>query len=391
MRSSSSSIGSSGNKQVIVIGGGIGGLAAAIAMQRAGMDVHVYERVHDLAPVGAGISLWKNAIAALERIGLYDAIRGFSVIGPDAGLRRSDGQVLVNAGSTALKDRFGEFVIVIHRAALHRVLLDALDPARVHLGHACVTIEEQAAGVTATFSNGQTASGDALIGADGLHSAVRAHLHGDRPPDYCGYTAWRGVTTFDHARLKVGETWGRGQRFGQMPMRDGQVYWFATANVPAGQTSPDGEKAELLRRFRGWHEPIEALVTSTPDAAVLRNDMYDRRPLRTWGRGRITLLGDAAHPMTPNLGQGGCQAIEDAVVLASSLRDATGEGIERGLRHYEATRIARTSMFVTTSRRIGAIGQLENPVLVSMRNGLVRTVGGRMQARQMATLIRPVV
>jgi 2-polyprenyl-6-methoxyphenol hydroxylase-like FAD-dependent oxidoreductase len=177
-----------------------------------------------------------------------------------------------------------------------------------------------------------------------------------------------------------------------MPMRDGQVYWFATANVPAGESSPDGEKAELLRRFRGWHDPIEALVAATPDAAILRNDMYDRRPLRQWGRGRVTLLGDAAHPMTPNLGQGGCQAMEDAVVLASAIGAASGGGaIEAALRAYEQKRIARTSMLVTMSRRVGAVGQLENAALVAMRNAVVRTVGGRMQARQIAGLITPVV
>jgi 2-polyprenyl-6-methoxyphenol hydroxylase-like FAD-dependent oxidoreductase len=378
-------------KRVIVIGGGIGGLTAAIALTRAGVDVDVYERVPEMAAVGAGISLWKNALAALDRIGVYDAVRRYGVSGIGAGLRSSDGRLLVGAGSTELSDRFGDFVIVIHRAVLQRILLDATGAGRVRLGHACTSIESTDRGVTARFANGHVAEGDALIGADGLHSVVRASLHGDTPPVYRGYTAWRGVVAFDHTRLKIGETWGRGQRFGQIPMSEGQVYWFATANVPAGQTSPDGERAELLRRFRGWHDPIEALLSATPDRAILRNDMYDREPIRDWGRGRVTLLGDAAHPMTPNLGQGGCQAIEDAVVLASVLKDVASAEVPHALRTYEARRVKRTSMIVTNSRRVGAMAQIENPMLVAMRNALVRTIGGRMQARQIASLIAPVV
>ena len=377
--------------RVLVVGGGIGGLTAAIALRRAGIEVDVYERVPEMAPVGAGISLWKNALVALDRIGVYDAVRAYGVVGSGAGLRRWDGRLLVDAGSTALRDRFGDFVIVVHRAALQDVLLNALGRERVHMGQACSGFDEDATSVTARFATGGMARGDVLVGADGLHSAVRAQLHGDAPPVYRGYTAWRGVVNFDHARLKIGETWGRGQRFGQMPMTGGQVYWFATANVPAGQSSPDGERAELLRRFRGWHDPIEALVTATPDRAILRNDMYDRPPISRWGRGRVTLLGDAAHPMTPNLGQGGCQAIEDAVVLAAILKDVPPSGMAEALRQYESRRVKRTSMLVNTSRRVGALAQIENPMLIAARNALVKAVGGRMQARQIASLIAPVV
>jgi 2-polyprenyl-6-methoxyphenol hydroxylase-like FAD-dependent oxidoreductase len=377
--------------RVLVIGGGIGGLTAAIALTRAGIDVEVYERVPEMAPVGAGISLWKNALVALDRIGVSEAVREYGVVGRGAGLRTWDGRLLVGAESTKLSDRFGDFVIVIHRAALQRVLLDAVGADRVTFGYACQSISDSDRGVTAQFANGHVAEGDALLGADGLHSVVRASLHGDVPPVYRGYTAWRGVVAFDHTRLKIGESWGRGQRFGQMPMSDGQVYWFATANVPAGQVSPDGERAELLRRFRGWHDPIEALITATPDRAILRNDMYDRAPISRWGRGRVTLLGDAAHPMTPNLGQGGCQAIEDAVVLGSVLKDVPASGVAEALRTYETRRVKRTSMLVNTSRRVGAMAQIENPVLIAMRNAMVKAVGGRMQARQIASLITPVV
>jgi 2-polyprenyl-6-methoxyphenol hydroxylase-like FAD-dependent oxidoreductase len=373
---------------VIVIGAGIGGLAAAIALRRAGFDVEVYERSPDLAPVGAGLSLWKNALVALERLGVRDQVRTLSVPAMDAGLRTWKGDVLVGSAATELAQRFGEYAIVVHRAELQRVLrdrLESLSPGCVHLGRACVGIEEGTAGVTARFADGSQARGPAVIGADGLRSVVRAHLHGDTPPRYSGYTAWRGVVCFDHGRLRAGESWGAGHRFGQVPMHRGEVYWFATANVPPGLTSTDGEQAELLRRFAGWHEPIEALIRATDPAAILRNDIYDRPPLRAWGRGRMTLLGDAAHPMTPNLGQGGCQALEDAVVLARALKDAPS--IEAGLRAYEASRIPRTSFITSASRRVGVMGQVEHPAVIRLRDFFVRRVAGRMQARQLSSLI----
>jgi 2-polyprenyl-6-methoxyphenol hydroxylase-like FAD-dependent oxidoreductase len=375
------------SSRAIIIGAGIGGLAAAIALGRTGTDIdaEVYERSPDLLPVGAGISLWKNALCALERLGVRDDVRAASVVGSNAGLRTWRGDLLVGSAATDLARRFGEFVIVVHRAALQRVLLAAARPERVHLGKSCVRIDAGTSGVTAQFSDGSSVSGDVLIGADGLYSVVRAQLHGDTPPRYSGYTAWRGVVTFDQARLQIGESWGHGQRFGQIPMADGQVYWFATANVPAGATSPDGEKAELRRRFHGWHDPIDALIAATPDAAILRNDIYDRPPLRHWGRGRVTLLGDAAHPMTPNLGQGGCQAIEDAVVLARELD--RGMAVDTALRAYEATRMPRTTFIAKASHRVGVVAQIENRALVAARNAFVRAVGGRLQARQLASLI----
>ena len=373
---------------MIIIGAGIGGLATAIALRRVGIDAQVYERSVDLAPVGAGLSLWKNALVALDRLGLRDEVRALSVPGMDAGLRTWQGGVLVGSAATELAQRFGEYAIVVHRAALQRVLrdrLESLGPGSVHLGKTCVSIDESAGGVTARFADGSEAHGPALIGADGLRSVVRAHLHGDTPPRYSGYTAWRGVARFDHGRLRAGESWGAGQRFGQVPMHGGEVYWFATANVPAGEHSGDGEQAELLRRFAAWHDPIEPLIRATDPAAILRNDIYDRPPLRAWGRGRVTLLGDAAHPMTPNLGQGGCQALEDAVVLARSLKDAAS--IDAGLRAYEAARLPRTSFITLASRRVGVMGQVEHPALIGLRNFFVRRFAGRMQARQLSSLI----
>lgn len=368
---------------ITIIGGGIGGLATAVALHRIGIDAHVYERSEQLRETGAGLSLWRNALLALDAIGLGDACRAHSLPYPGAALRRWDGRVLVSPAEKELKALIGEVGLVMHRAALLRLLSDAAGSDRIHLGKTCVAVDANGDKVTARFSDGSAATADALIGADGLHSVVRRAVLGDDPPTYSGYTAWRGVTSFDHSRLAAGESWGSGQRFGQVQMANSEVYWFATKNAPAGETS-SSEKETVLNLFRQWHAPIPDLVAATPTAAVLRNDIYDRPPARTWTRGRITLLGDAAHPMTPNLGQGGCQALEDAVVLARAL--TASSNVADAWHMYERARMTRTAFVTTASRRVGALGQWSNPAAIALRNRVIALFGG-LQVRQIVSLV----
>ena len=371
--------------KAIIIGAGIGGLSTAIGLRRAGFEVEVYERAEQIGEVGAGITLWPNAIKALTQLGLGEQIRAISVFEGQGGIRTWRGAPLTSASTVDIERAFGAPTLAMHRAELHNVLLRAFGAGQVQLGAQCSGFEQDGESVTALFAGGQRAEGDLLVGADGIRSVVRAQLHGAEPPRYAGYTAWRGVVPFDRSRLLPGESWGAGERFGQVPLSDNRVYWFATANLPAGGHSPDGEKAELLRRFQGWHDPIPALIEATPAATILRNDIYDRPPLRGWGKGRVTLLGDAAHPMTPNLGQGACQAIEDAVVLMKQLR--AGRDVAEALRAYEQQREDRTAMLVTQSRRIGEVGQWQGPLSVGVRDLLMKTLGTRLQDRQLAEVI----
>lgn len=368
--------------RAVVIGAGIGGLSAGIALKRAGIHVELYERAAELKEVGAGLSLWANAIHALELLGLGEATRAYCTPYEVAGIRTLDGRVL----SPPPPD-FARMVgppCVVHRVELQEMLVGALGAGRVRLGARCERFGEDAAGVTAEFADGRRARGDVLIGADGLHSIVRSQLHGPRPPRYAGYTAWRSVVSFDTSRVRASESWGFGARFGMVPMSGNRVYWFATENTPEGGRQPD-EKAHLQRLFRAWHEPIEALIEATPRSAILRNDIYDRPVLRRWGAGRVTLLGDAAHPMTPNLGQGACQALEDAVVLARCLQ--RDHDPVAALRVYEGQRIPRANTIVNRSRRVGAVAQWRHPLAVSLRNALVSRVPPEAQARQLAKVI----
>ncbi len=371
--------------KVIVIGAGIAGLTAAIALRKAGVEVEIYERVRELREVGAGISLWANAIRALDRLGLGDAIRARSVAYSRTALRRSDGRVIVESPLEEIVARLGAVMVVLHRAELLAILRAPVEDA-IRLDHECIGLSEDGNSVVARFANGHEARADALVGADGIRSVVRSQLHPGEPIRYSGYTAWRSVTRFDTAGLPTGESWGPGRRFGIVPMSGGQVYWFATRNAPPGQLDPPGRvKHNLLELFGAWHAPIPDLIRASDESAILRNDIVDRDPLARWGAGRVTLIGDAAHPMTPNLGQGGCQGIEDALVLARSL--STHSPVEAALRGYETQRIARTTPIVLRSRQIGRIGQLENSIARGLRDFVLGAVPARTALRQLESVV----
>jgi 2-polyprenyl-6-methoxyphenol hydroxylase-like FAD-dependent oxidoreductase len=369
---------------VLIIGGGIGGITAALALRRKGVEVAVYERSPLVAEVGAGISLWPNAIKALRKIGV-DSLDSISVVNREGVIRRANGAVLAQGSGPALEQRLGGGVVVFHRAELLAALIQAAANVPVYAGHECTGIDEEGSHVSARFRHGAVAHGDVIVGADGLRSTVRRSLGIAGDVRYSGYTAWRSIVTFDVRRFEAGESWGRGRRFGFVPLSGGRVYWYATRNAPEGELD-DGQDAqpELRNLFADWHEPIPALIRASTRGSILRNDIYDRQPVSPWGRGRVTLLGDAAHPMTPDLGQGACQAIEDGLELARALdRHADPE---QALRQYEAARTERTASIVMASRRIGALGQLQNPVLCSVRDVFMRWMPSSLTLRQLVSI-----
>jgi 2-polyprenyl-6-methoxyphenol hydroxylase-like FAD-dependent oxidoreductase len=322
-------------KTVGIIGGGIGGVATAAALHRSGIHATVYERAPVLEEVGAGMMLWPNAARVLKSLGTFDV--------PALCTRRSD---------------------------LLEALLSVLPNGQVCLGCEFTHLEQLGSKVRLHFADGHVAEHDAVVGADGIRSRVRAQLFGITDPVYRGYVVWRGVAAYRGQDVRPGynsETWGAGSRVGILDIGHGRFTWYATANIPRRDGSPGECKSDLLQRCAGWHQPIPALIESTE--LILENGAYDLPPLPHWTVGRVTLLGDAAHPCTPNLGQGGCMALEDAMVLAKCLAKCISReaSVESALRRYESLRKSRTRHIQHRSLVMGHIGQWQNRAAVTGR------------------------
>ncbi|MEV6364656.1 FAD-dependent monooxygenase [Nocardia asteroides] len=384
----------------IVVGGGIGGLATALGLTRRGWEVRVLERAPEIAEVGAGISLWSNALRALDALGVGAAIRAQAVEDASAGIRDARGRWLSRTDIATLRARFGA-PVVIHRAALLDILRSALPGDVVRTGVTVTDVDpdgtvrhaaeapgtdsdgtvRQAAGVDFDGTDRQAAtvsSADLVVGADGLRSVVRRAVCGEIPARYAGYTAWRAVVELADPLTEFGETWGRGARFGIAPLADGRTYCFAVYNAPEGA---GGSFAEVRARFADWHDPVPALLAAADPDTVLHNDIYELPALPTYTAGRIALIGDAAHAMTPNLGQGGCQALEDAVVLARLAGEPDGLG------RYDRERRPRTQMIAARSARIGTVAQLSAAPLVMLRDNALRLTPAAVPLRALAEVL----
>jgi 2-polyprenyl-6-methoxyphenol hydroxylase-like FAD-dependent oxidoreductase len=362
------------SKKLLIAGGGIGGMAAALALHRAGIDVAVYERAPAFTEAGAGMSLWPNATRVLRSLGVLETVLGSGEPVTQFNLHRPDGRLISAIPMTG----FSTPALCIHRADLHRALRMQLPEGCLRSSQRLETFAQEPGGVIARFAGGLEASADGLIAADGINSAIRSQIHGPGEPVYRGYCIWRGIAPEIQgaAQGHISETWGPGRRFGILPMGQGRVCWYATRNsAPSQSDAPEGRKSEVLALFRDWHGPIPALIEATSPADIIRNDARDRVPLKRWGVGRVTLLGDAAHPITPNVGQGACMAIEDAACLAKCLLGTSD--VASAFRSYEAMRGPRTAYVARQARRIGVIGQWERPWIVKGRNFVTRLVLSR--------------
>lgn len=366
------------DRAAVVVGGGIGGLASARALQRAGWSVRVLEQAQRLEPLGAGISLWPNAMRALAALEV--ALQPHRADGWDertaspGGIRSRSGRWLSRTDTSAYPSRYGAPLVALHRRHLQQALLTSLVPGTLVTGAQVTGVDARPDRVVVRHAGGESGA-DLVVLADGLTSAHRRLVTGPGPaPRFAGYTAWRCVTG-PEAGLRhlegATEYWGRGQRFGIVPLADGGTYWFATANTAEGDRAVGGEYAEVLRRFAGWHRPVHEVLLASDPQAVLRHDIYDLRPHPArYVSGRVVLLGDAAHAMTPNLGQGACLALEDAVTLGSLARP-DGD-LERALATYDGLRRPRGRLVARRSRQVGRLGQLQGGVTTGARDLLVR-------------------
>ncbi len=369
--------------KIVIIGGGIGGLTAAVALARRGLAAEVYEQAPVLKEVGAGVGLWPNALAALEPIGLSGKVAQLAVPAVSQGIRRSDGTWLMCIRAEAMDKRFGAGFVLVHRAELQQLLAAELDPAAIHLGARCTGLEATGRGVIARFADGREVQADVLVGADGVHSVVRAALFGPASLRYRGYTTVRSITPAGSVPLPRDstESWGQGARFGFGPATGERIVWYAVWNAQAGMDDGADAAQRLRTLFGSWHDPIPAIVDATPENALIRNDIYDRWPARTWARGQVALVGDAIHPMTPDLAQGACQAIVDATTLADCLAGPRDTRV--ALREYQQRRWRNAATVTLIARNAGTMGQWKGGVACAARNALMRAMPPALQLRQL--------
>jgi 2-polyprenyl-6-methoxyphenol hydroxylase-like FAD-dependent oxidoreductase len=349
----------------VVVGGGIGGLAAAVALGRRGWRADVYESADELRPVGKGIGVPVNAMQVLDRLGLATAVSAAGWPLERAELWTTGGSVLTTIEFGPMRARYGQGMVAIRRSELVRVLAAALPPGTLHLGWRLQAVATAPDRVTAVFQEGTMATGDVLVGADGIRSAVRGAVLPRVALRYSGQTCYRGICDVAlPARLASAsvEVWGGRHRFGFLPVGAGQVYWFAPITHPAGRA----DDLDLAARYGHFPAPVPELIARTPPEDVIRTDLFDFRPIRRWHAGRVVLVGDAAHAMTPNLGQGGGQAIEDAYVLADLLGGHQAPGA--ALAGYERVRMPRVRWIVNTAWRIGRVAHWENRVARWLRD-----------------------
>lgn len=391
--------------QIAIIGGGIGGLTAALALKYFGFEPEVFEQASALLDVGAAIAIWPNAMRVLARLELAEKIRETAGVMEEIRWLDQNGRLINRVSISGAGADEKSPALALHRADLQSTLVQSLPQTLIHLGNTLVDQAQHDDKMVATFANGNSIEADFLIGADGIHSRVRSQFLDENPPAYRGYAVWRGISPVIPSALPAAaaiEIQGKGKRFGIGPVGLGRVGWWAAAN--AANTSPRAEERnadrktwkqgesiasnrphdtqrELLRLFEGWYRPVIQLIEATASSSILKTGAFDRRAQRNWGRGRMTLLGDAIHPSTPNLGQGGCLAIEDAMVLARCFYEY-GAG-EEALRNYERRRYKRTTTITRYSRRYGGVGQWENVLARGVRKGLLSLVPESLAQRLM--------
>ncbi|RZM78749.1 FAD-dependent urate hydroxylase HpxO [Leptolyngbya iicbica] len=343
------------NLKAIVVGAGIGGLTTAIALKQAGYTVEIYDKVSALRPAGAGISLWSNGVKVLNRLGLGEQLAALGGTMNRMEYRSHQDEPLSHIDLMPLVHQVGQRPYPVSRTDLQDMLLNAVGRDQVQLQMRCVEVEETADQVTAIFENGHRATGDLLVGADGIHSRVREYvLETSISPRYANYVNWNGIVDAQPGLCEA-DNWviyvGQGKRASMMPIGGDRFYFFFGAPMPKGtHVEPAQRRDELAEIFAGWPAPVQTLIQALDPLNTNRLEIHDIDPPHHLARGRTVLIGDAAHATTPTLGQGGCQAVEDAEVLTRYLV-TTNISVSDALQRYEQERKDRTAALVLKARK----------------------------------------
>lgn len=377
--------------RVLIIGAGVAGLTAAVALRRAGIEPTVFERSGELREIGSGLGVQYGAVKALRRIGLFDDLRAIGQPLERMEMATSGGMRLASIPHDELAKKLGVQTLNVHRGEMLNLLVREVGPERIVVGANCVSFEEDDQGVTARFADGREERGSVLVAADGNRSTLAKFILADGDPRDSGIIVWRAMPHFEHPDLPLGvlrQLFGRAKFFSMVPGTQARVFFFAGGIVSEFGTEPATDpKQEVLGAFGEWEDAVAGVVQACQDGEVVRTRVFDRPPAERWSTRRVTLAGDAAHPMVPTLGQGASTGIEDAVALAKHLSQAGGladaAAVQSALRAYETERIARTTPLVVTARRFARIVMSPNPLMTLVRNVMMRASPARSWQRRL--------
>jgi 2-polyprenyl-6-methoxyphenol hydroxylase-like FAD-dependent oxidoreductase len=375
--------------EILIVGGGIGGLTTAIALQKRGIGAHVFERTSGPEAAGAGIWVPPNAMQVLDGLGLAESVYREGKPVDRVEICDRNGSLLQSIDLEETRGETGHTLVSIHRARLHKILAEALEPGTLHFGRPLAGFRESLRSITALFESGDEREGALIVGADGIHSTVRRILFPSIAPQYAGQTCYRGITNLrlsDELSRLARETWGGTSRVGFSAISDDEVYWFAPITAPPDEPDPANIRSYLTDLYADFPPPIPKIVRTTLLEKITRTDLEDLPPLPSWSSGRVVLLGDAAHAMTPNLGQGGAQAIEDAAALADAIARHGTDDCRTALSAYESSRKEYVERLARDSRRFGALAHLGPRLLQIVRNTAIRLAPGSWQQRRIAMM-----
>lgn len=364
--------------KIAIIGGGIGGLTTALALKQNGQEVTVYESATEIKPVGAGIIMANNAMQVFDKLGVRKKIEsaGHKI----SNIKITDAQLNTITASdlTKFENKYGVYNVAIHRAELQNILANEIGFQNIQLSKRLLKIQQESS-FKLTFDDNTSIDADIVIGADGIKSTVRNELFGKGNIRDTKQRCWRGITKFDWTSKyshEAFEAWGKGKRFGFVKISDKEVYWYAVINESLRKNN-----ANITELFKDFHPEIRKIISETQNDKIIFNDIIDLQPINQWQKGKVCLIGDAAHATTPNMGQGACQAVEDAYVLGKLF--GKGKSAEDVFAQYERLRMGKAHFIVNTSWTIGKVAHFQNNVAVWLRNTLVKIMPKSANEKQL--------
>ncbi len=366
-------------KKITIIGAGIGGLTTAIALKQQGFEVEIFETTVKFKKAGSGINLAINAMQIYKRLGIYEAILKAGNYTNTIKIRTKKLGLLTSTNLKKIEKKHNVKTVAIHRATLHKILVKHLENTEIKLNMRLKSLAQENGKVILNFEDGTSHIAEIVIGADGIHSNVRNSIFADTILRDAKQVCWRGISTVSidaNHREELNEIWGKGKRFGFVQITKHEVYWYALINKKDFKS----KDVNLITIFSDYHQTVKDIITNTPKENILCNEIWDLKPIVNWHKGNVCLVGDAAHATTPNMGQGAVQAIESAMALSISLKEA--KNAIDAFNRYQKIRKEKANYIVKTSWSIGKMAQSNNLIVCVLRDFIVKLIPKSVTEKQ---------